>query len=416
MMFYLGGQSNFGNRGCEALVRGIAHLIHERMPDSRVICPLDDIERDGRQWPEASINGVDFVPSATFPAALRWWSRFNRILPLENAGIPSFPLPAETVRQVRDATALIMTGGDNLTLDYGVPSLYFWSGINENVMDMGIPAILWGASVGPFTAKPAVEKIMAQHLRRYAAITVRETITLNYLQGLGLDRVELVADPAFHLQPEMFDTTMLTDVDARPLLGFNVSPLIRKFRQDSSDSNHMDAQIIAFLRQVIDGTDLSILLIPHVDPLDKSPNNSDWHYMRGLYEQLIDMHARIRLAPPTLNAAQLKYLIGQCHYFMGARTHSTIAALSQGVPTLSIAYSTKAKGLNQDLFGHLRYVLDTPLVSTQTLSEGLAMLRNEEREIRGVLEERLPEWRTRAGYATDTLLRVVNLENKALES
>jgi colanic acid/amylovoran biosynthesis protein len=416
MKFYLGGQSNFGNRGCEALVRGIAHLIHERMPDARLMCPLDDIDRDGRQWPEAAANGVDFVPSTPFPAALRWWGRFNRILPLESAGVPSFPLPTEIAQQLRDVSALIMTGGDNLTLDYGVPSLYFWCGINEKAMDMGIPVFLWGASVGPFTAKPAVEKVMARHLRRYAGITVRETITLNYLQGLGLEKVELVADPAFHLRPESFEASALIDTDERPLLGFNVSPLIRKFRQGASDANQMDADILAFLRHVIDSTEFSILLVPHVDPLDGSPKNSDWYYMRGLYAQLVDIHDRIRLAPPTLNAAQLKYIIGRCRYFIGARTHSTIAALSQGVPTLSIAYSTKAKGLNQDLFGHQRYVLDTPLVSAQSLAEGLTTLRNEEGEIRGVLQERLPEWRTRAVWAVDGLLSVVNSKHKALES
>ena len=37
--------------------------------------------------------------------------------------------------------------------------------------------------------------------------------------------------------------------------------------------------------------------------------------------------------------------------FIGARTHSTIAAYSSGVPTLVVGYSVKAKGIAKDLFG-----------------------------------------------------------------
>ena len=36
---------------------------------------------------------------------------------------------------------------------------------------------------------------------------------------------------------------------------------------------------------------------------------------------------------------------------MGARTHSTIAAYSSGVPTLVIGYSVKSRGIATDLFG-----------------------------------------------------------------
>ena len=45
----------------------------------------------------------------------------------------------------------------------------------------------------------------------------------------------------------------------------------------------------------------------------------------------------------------LKNIISNCHYFMGARTHSTIAALSSYVPTISIAYSIKAFGINEEI-------------------------------------------------------------------
>ncbi len=59
--------------------------------------------------------------------------------------------------------------------------------------------------------------------------------------------------------------------------------------------------------------------------------------------------------------------------FAGARTHSTIAALSSIVPTLSFGYSIKSRGINWDIFGHDDYCmvpkdLDEKLVSDQLLS------------------------------------------------
>ena len=108
-----------------------------------------------------------------------------------------------------------------------------------------------------------------------------------------------------------------------------------------------------------------------------------------------------------MNATQIKYLLSQCRYFIGARTHATIGALSTGVPTISIAYSVKAKGLNKDLFGHNRYVLETPKVSRQTLWESLATLQAEEEDIRALLAERIPLWRERAEVSVKVLQKVL---------
>ena len=42
---------------------------------------------------------------------------------------------------------------------------------------------------------------------------------------------------------------------------------------------------------------------------------------------------------------ELKWVIGQCDWFCGTRMHACIAALSQGVPSTSIAYSDKTAGV-----------------------------------------------------------------------
>lgn len=405
MKVYLAGQTNFGNRGCEALVRSTASMLHSRWPDARVLCPLDDVSTDAPQWPDASASGVDFVTAPCFPSWGKWWARAARVLPLEGLGIPHIALDAKTRLHIRDASALIMTGGDVITLDYGLLSLYRWCGFVDSAMREGVPAVLWAGSVGPFSSRPRVERVMVEHLNRYAAITVRETETLGYLQGIGVERVELVTDPAFNLEPEAFQTEDLLAHKGEGVLGVNVSPLIRKFRPDPASADRMDDEIVAFIEDVGRRTGLTVLLIPHVGSLDGAAVNSDHHYMQHLLARRTGAQRNVSLAPAHLNAAQLKYLIGQCRFFIGARTHSTIAALSCRVPTISIAYSVKAKGINKDLFGDLRYVLETPKVTRATLWDALENLQRDEASVHALLSERIPLWRQRATLSVDALMR-----------
>lgn len=396
MKFYLGGHSNFGNRGCEALVRSITAIVRDQIGNAEFICPSYDIKADRAQWPQAESVGVRFFPiTQRATLALRAWTRLDRLIPqLEGFGPPPGALPPHVREEIAKADAFIMTGGDVLSLDYGPGALYRHVAEAEAAMRAGKPTYLWAASIGPFSKSRRIEKFMGGHLRRYTAITVRESETLNYLTQLEVEEAALVADPAFLLRPEAADAVMRL-ADSRTYLGLNLSPLVRTALPTEAQRRDFDREAHSFIRSVLERTDLSIVLVPHVAPLDGNPNNSDSTYMLNLLNQL-NAPDRVVIAPPTLNAAQLKGLIGKCAYFIGARTHSTIAAISQGIPTISIAYSVKAVGINRDLFGSTKYVLPTLEVSAASLWTALELIRSENAGIRQLLAERLPEWRMRA--------------------
>jgi polysaccharide pyruvyl transferase WcaK-like protein len=313
---------------------------------------------------------------------------------------PAFRVSETTRAALMRSDVLIMTGGDIISLDYGLESLYYWARICEVAMDVGKPAVLWAGSVGPFTKVPSAEARMSSLLKRFSLITVRETASLAYLQNLGIANVKLVTDPAFTLDLEPAPDAALDILqDKKPILGFNVSPLIRKFRDTVERKDALDEEVAEFLIETLRQQSLNVLLIPHVDPLDGSNDNSDSSYMSAILSKVRSAGfgpERINMLPRTFNTAQLKDVIRRCTYFMGARTHATVAALSQGVPTTSIAYSIKAKGINQDLFGHLRFVLETPAVTQATLQAHLNVLINEADAIRSQLSERIPEWKRKA--------------------
>ena len=83
-------------------------------------------------------------------------------------------------------------------------------------------------------------------------------------------------------------------------------------------------------------------------------------------------------------------MISQCSYFIGARTHATIAAYSTGVPTLTLGYSVKSQGIAKDLFGTAEnYVLSyKDIKSKDMLLNNFVWIMNHNDEIKNVLVEK----------------------------
>lgn len=388
--FYLAGHNNFGNRGCEALVRSTVQMLTEKFGPSEFLVPSYDAVADGRQWRDHADQGVRFVDVPVYPFNIKLWGRAVRQSDLfKSVWKPGFSVPAEYRRMVLDCDATIMIGGDVITLDYGLGPLLWHRAFAEDFFKDKQPTVLWAASVGPFAKEPIIEKDMAAFLNRLDLVTIRESITLKYLQSIGVSHnLHGVCDPAFVMKPEPVDASQL-GFDLEPgFLGLNVSPLIAKFRAAGEDPAVLQREVAGFLRQAHAKYGLPCVLIPHVGPLGDGieSDNCDHRYMTAVLNLAQDV-PNLRILPKTLNAAQLKFVLGQARYFIGARTHATIGAISRGTPTVSIAYSTKARGLNKDLFGHEDFVLSTPDVSTRTLMEKLDLMVDREDAIRAQLRE-----------------------------
>lgn len=397
MKIYFTGHRTFGNRGCEALVRSTVSLIRKAEPHAEFLVPSSDIERDSAQWPEAAQYGVEFVPFYG-PRHNRYWVHSQRLpFPfLKRAGWP-FPFPRSLRTTMDSADAVLSIGGDNYSLDYRLPSLLM--GMDQLARDLGKPNILWGASVGPFEKEPAFVPKIKGHLAGFDQVAVRELVSSNYLRDeLGLQNVLEMVDPAFALVKEPVETEAFWPTrPASGVLGLNVSPLIERYKGEDQE---LVSEIIAFVRYVVSEYDLNVLLVPHVVPLDGAIKNNDAHYMEKIYNATADVRPAVSMMPCHLNAAQTKYVISSLRFFIGARTHATIATLSSAVPTVSISYSIKARGINRDLFGHEGLVLPTPSVTTRTLSEKLQYLFDNEGSVRVRLAATVSSWQNQLDDVT----------------
>ena len=236
MRIYLTGQSNFGNRGCEALVRTTVAVIRDGFPEARFMVPSVDIVRDARQWPQAPDHGVEFVRAPAVPAGIVNWGRLCSRMPFATKlPWPAIPLSSRMLEDLTRADLVISIGGDNYSLDYDLGSLAFFVGIAELGIRLGKPVILWGASVGPFGSARAIERRMARHLAGLSAITVRETSTLAYLRSLDVTAstpVMLAADTAFLLVPESPEGQGFWPAGDEGVLGLNLTHSERKLQKN----------------------------------------------------------------------------------------------------------------------------------------------------------------------------------------
>ena len=78
----------------------------------------------------------------------------------------------------------------------------------------------------------------------------------------------------------------------------------------------------------------------------------------------------VSVAPGNLNARQMKALIAKTDWFCGTRMHATIAALSSGVPTATIVYSDKARGVFASC-GQQAFVFDPRNLERDKIVSGL---------------------------------------------
>lgn len=405
--FYLTGHHTFSNRGCEAIVRSTVGLLREQFGEIEVLVPSSNISKDNAQWPDANSFGVQFVP-AYWPPINRYWTHIQQ-LPLPFLKRLSWPLPLP--RWLKETLScedcVLSVGGDNYSLDYLLPSLLM--GVDRCAMDLKIPVVLWGASVGPFEREPYFLPVIRHHLGRMTFIAARESATEEYLAKLGLEKKTIhVADPAFALTAESVHVDPFwPDDSGEGILGLNVSSLLLRFRPSNEPKDRLLEELASFIRYAVLERNLGVLLVPHVIPHDKSPKNNDFAFMTNLLQRLPDLGDHVRLMPDYLNASQTKYVISQCRFFIGARTHSTIAALSSAVPTISIAYSIKAKGINHDIFGNNRYVLNTPDVASPTLIKMLTQLLIEEQALRAFLKDKTEDMIKRSKLSSRKLAEVL---------
>lgn len=340
------GVTSFRNRGVEALVTCTIREIRDRLPGVSFTVLDRGTEFDRARLPAAD---VEFLPDGTLHHL-----HSGRIRRGATAVFPLLDKPAlRARRRIARATAVVATGGDIFCSEYGHLSLLGHLGPLRLARGHGVPFYLHAQSIGPFTNE-ADRDVFQKTVRHAAGISVRERVSYNYLTEelkFPPESILHAADPAFLLAPadpaegdRLF--SHLRGREDRPTVALSVSQAICQWIQADAD-RHRETwlEVIAWLRRELDA---NIILIPHVQ--EAYDGNNDNLVATALLRGC-GWDPRVRLAGGDLSAAGFKAILSRCDLVIAERMHASIAALSSGVPVLTIGYSVKAEGILSDLLG-----------------------------------------------------------------
>ncbi len=171
--------------------------------------------------------------------------------------------------------------------------------------------------------------------------------------------VELSPDVAFALDPlvvnnpEVDGSDVATAFDPTRTIGINVNGLM--YGGGYTGKNMFGAKLdyprflTTLIEKILAEYPGEILLVPHTYAAvgDVESDNGACQVVKGLINPAF--RGRVRILTGEYDAHQLKGIIGTLDFFIGSRMHACIAALSQGVPCVGVAYSMKFAGVFESI-------------------------------------------------------------------
>jgi len=265
-------------------------------------------------------------------------------------------------------------GGDSFSDIYGTGR--FIIGVIPDLITllMRKRLILLPQTYGPYNniiARKIAKFILRSAYKIYSRDKYSQKIVKKMVGTKKAESVEFCPDVAFVLdsmKPSNINIyPPIEKISNVPLIGLNINGLMYMggFSHDDMFQLKLNYKIFInnLIMQFLNKTRAHILIVPHTyDPtggVDSDPEvcNDVFNSMPELYK------ARIHLVMENYNQSEIKSIINFCDFFIGSRMHACIAALSQGIPTMAVAYSRKFIGVFESI-GTDDMVIDARVTDT----------------------------------------------------
>lgn len=251
-----------------------------------------------------------------------------------------------------------ITGGDSFSDIYGMRRFTLGFLRKWVIIFLKKQLIMLPQTYGPYYSK--LSKLMARYiLNRSSKIYCRDKEGIEYLKTLlnnkNNQKMIFKPDVAFVLDSKKtsfkgIDDILRSKAKNNLIAGFNVSGLLYYggYTKDnmfglSFDYSEMVKNVINHL---ISKNKLHLILIPHVIPASHSAVESDPAAMEEILKNIDDKYReKVTLVRNVNTHKEIKYIISLCDVFIGSRMHACIAALSQCIPAIGLAYSKKFIGV-----------------------------------------------------------------------
>lgn len=276
---------------------------------------------------------------------------------------------------------------------------------------LGKPIVLFAQSPGPFQSK------LSSWFARKAMgcsdlVIVREEVSLQVLKEAGIkENTKITADPAFLLLPSstsQIDLILRKEVGSTYTAGANgtvglvvsgyntlsLSPkkswmfnlinglystmlfvlpdiLVDEYLRISkkifdhftyTESTNCSPEVVRLIDFLVEDLDVNVLLIPHarggsmikdVEVLER-------------YQQEVKFKEKVNVIRGDYSPDEIKGIIGRCDLLISTKMHACIAAISQGIPTIAIAWSHKYRGIMRSV-GQEEYVISNSIEAQKVI-------------------------------------------------
>jgi polysaccharide pyruvyl transferase WcaK-like protein len=400
----MGTPVNQGNRGVLALGASLINLCWKASPQAELSLLLGNRDNDPAPF---RVNGrvrlVPIVHARMAPGSrLRdhfFWillmSVLYRLVPLTGARA-AIARSTPWIKAVAEADLVgDVRGGDSFSDIYGLKGFVTTFLMAWTVLLVNGTIVQFPQTYGPYRS-PLARWLARFLLKRSSVIIARDKPSQTLAQELaGPHRAVLLCpDVAFSLEsvrPERLELEPPLSGPFPPgIIGLNVNGLMVHGGYTRNNMFELKLDYAAFLPELI-----RALLAEHPGELWLIPHTyasqsveSDNEAAARLRDSLpAELYRRVRLLAAEYDAHELKWIIGQCDFFIGSRMHSCIAGLSQGVPSVGVAYSRKFAGVFESV-GMERWVVDGRSSTVEDAVERIVSLYHQRDGVRHELLRR----------------------------
>ncbi len=408
----LGATLETPNLGVSTLATGAVCCMLRAFPQAQIFF-LDYARRSNTRKVEAGASWVN-VPLVNMRFSRRFWLP-NNIAMLFLAAIFLRLFPSDGLRrwlygrnsclaEIGSADLFAAaSGGDSFSDIYGLTRFLYTALPQILLLLLGKRLILLPQTYGPFRRQSA--RLVARWIvKRAEQSWCRDRNSLAQLMNVSASHPRwgeraFGYDMGFAIEPippaQLSIEGLPTPCGRNPgLIGVNVSGLLfqRGYTGKNEFGLRLDYRCLmhALIRSLLEHAETQVLLVPHVLETE-SQVESDVLACEQLYNGLRDCYAgRIGILRGSYSPGEMRYLIGLCGFFLGARMHACIAAIAQRIPTVSIAYSDKFLGVMKTI-GVERLVADARRMSPRQILEILDNSWVLREEIERDLEQTVPQ-------------------------
>ncbi len=403
----IGASLSTGNMGVSALAASLVNLIRRARPDAEIAFFIGS--RNSTPQILKLPGGIERIqiinyrlsPEGLLQRHLLWIllvAALQRYIPFK-AMRKKIVCSNPCLRALSEADFIgDIHGGDSFSDIYGIKSFIFGCIPDFIVLLLGKKLVLLPQTYGPYASHLA-KRIAKIIIDRAEQILSRDYEGLNVVMEISANaydckRTYFCPDVALSLAAMCPSNPAITpSLPSDNIIGLNISGLLYNggFGRNNMFGLKFDYKsfIHALVERLLNLTEVHLLLVPHTFAHDGHVE-SDPEACRAVMSTKVvkAQSSRVHFVAAECNQSEIKGIISLCDFFIGSRMHACIAALSQGIPTVGLAYSRKFKGVF-DSIGVGDMVIDARITDADNAIRSILKMYTNRKVSEPILREKI---------------------------